>query len=179
MPSRSKFPVNSVKILNGAVWKCPDKFFCRSKSRPMPSELSFTACLHGGGGPQIGEVTYGGSPYLSCTRDQIKGLFTWRWGTPGRWGNLLRWGNPLSILSLTFIWWRLHDRLGDHMRDYMNRRFTPPKLVTSLTWGPPPPCKQALKWEIMWTGGLPHPSGSPHLPGIPHLHVNRPLDSLT
>ena len=25
---------------------------------------------------------------------QSKGLFTWRWGTPGRWGNLLRWGNP-------------------------------------------------------------------------------------
>ena len=24
------------------------------------------ACLHGGGGPQIGEVTCGGSPHLSC-----------------------------------------------------------------------------------------------------------------
>ena len=30
------------------------------------------ACLHGVGGPQIGEVTCGGSPYLSCERDQIK-----------------------------------------------------------------------------------------------------------
>ena len=30
------------------------------------------ACLHGGGGPQIGEVTCGGSPHLSCKRDQIK-----------------------------------------------------------------------------------------------------------
>ena len=49
------------------------------------------------GGPQVGEVTRGGSPHLSCTRDQIK------------------------------------------MRDYMNRR------VTSPTWSPPPPCKQALK----------------------------------
>ena len=29
-------------------------------------------CLHGGGGPQIGEVTWGGSPHLSCKRDQIK-----------------------------------------------------------------------------------------------------------
>ena len=29
------------------------------------------ACLHGGGGPQIGEVTCGGSPHLSCKRDQI------------------------------------------------------------------------------------------------------------
>ena len=26
----------------------------------------------------------------------------------------------------------------------MDRRATPPKLVTSPTWGPPPPCKQAL-----------------------------------
>ena len=32
-----------------------------------------------------------------------------------------------------------------------------------------------LKWEIIWTGGLPHLSGLPHLPGVPHLHVNRPL----
>ena len=28
--------------------------------------------LHGGGGPQMGEVTCNGSPYLSCKRDQIK-----------------------------------------------------------------------------------------------------------
>ena len=34
----------------------------------------------------------------------------------------------------------------DHikMRDYKDRRVTPPKRVTSPTWGPPPPCKQAL-----------------------------------
>ena len=31
------------------------------------------------------------------------------------------------------------------MRDYMNRRVTPPKLITSPTWGPPPPCKQAVR----------------------------------
>ena len=30
------------------------------------------------------------------------------------------------------------------MRGYMDRRVTIPKLVTSPTWGPPPPCKQAL-----------------------------------
>ena len=30
------------------------------------------ACLHGGGGPQVGEVTCGWSPQLSCKRDQIK-----------------------------------------------------------------------------------------------------------
>ena len=26
----------------------------------------------------------------------------------------------------------------------MDKRVTPPKRVTSPTWGPPPPCKQAL-----------------------------------
>ena len=45
----------------------------------------------------------GGSPHLSCKRDQIK------------------------------------------TSDYMDRRVTPPKQVTSLTWGPLPPCKQALR----------------------------------
>ena len=30
------------------------------------------ACLHGGGEPQIGEVTCGGSPHVSYKRDQIK-----------------------------------------------------------------------------------------------------------
>ena len=34
--------------------------------------LSLRACLHGGGGPQIGEVACGGSPHLSCKRDQIR-----------------------------------------------------------------------------------------------------------
>ena len=60
------------------------------------------ACLHRGGGPQVGEVTCGGSPHLPCKRDKTK------------------------------------------IRNYTNRRVTPPKRVTSPTWGPPPPCKQAL-----------------------------------
>ena len=60
------------------------------------------ACLHEGGGPQVGEVTCGGLPHLTCKRDQIK------------------------------------------LRDCMNRRVTPPERVTSPTWGPPPPCKQAI-----------------------------------
>ena len=40
------------------------------------------------------------------------------------------------------------------MRDYMDRRVTPPKPVTSPTWGPPPLCKQALiHLEILLHGG--------------------------
>ena len=34
--------------------------------------VEIRACLQGGGGPQIGEVTWGGSPHLTCNRDQIK-----------------------------------------------------------------------------------------------------------
>ena len=30
----------------------------------------------------------------------------------------------------------------------MYRRVTPPKRVTLPTWGPPPPCKQALRQLI-------------------------------
>ena len=33
---------------------------------------SLRACLHGGGGPRVGEVKYVGSPNLLCKRDQIK-----------------------------------------------------------------------------------------------------------
>ena len=29
----------------------------------------------------------------------------------------------------------------------MDKRVIPPRRVTSPTWGPPPPCKQALKIE--------------------------------
>ena len=41
------------------------------------------------------------------------------------------------------------------MRDYTDRPVTPPKRVTSPTWGPPPLCKQALnpvKWQSMAVG---------------------------
>ena len=70
---------------------------------------------------------------IRCTnRRKSKGLFTWRWGTPGRWGNSLRWGNPPVHITSHFSLIRLHDRWGD------------PARVTSPTWGPPPPCKQAL-----------------------------------
>ena len=66
------------------------------------SSARLRARLHEGGGPQVGEVTCGGLPHLTCKRDHIK------------------------------------------MRDYMDRRATPPKRVTSPISGTPPPCKQAL-----------------------------------
>ena len=34
--------------------------------------MKLGACLHGGGGPQVGEAACSGSPQPSCKRDQIK-----------------------------------------------------------------------------------------------------------
>ena len=57
--------------------------------------------------------------------NEFADLLFWRlslclWGTPGTIGVQIK------------------------MRDCMDRRLTPTKRVTSPTWGPPPPCKQAL-----------------------------------
>ena len=68
--------------------------------------MSLRACLHEGGGPQVGEVTCGGLPLLTCKRDHTK------------------------------------------MIDYMDRRVTPPKRVTSPIRGT---CKQALKCSADYT----------------------------
>ena len=75
---------NKLTRRDGSVWATPTKV---------------RACLHEGGGPQVGEVTWGGLPHLACKGNYIK------------------------------------------MRDYMDRRVTPPKRVTSPIWGTPPPCK--------------------------------------
>ena len=40
-------------------------------SSPL-SSLLIRAGLREGGGPQVGEVTCGGSPHLTCKRDHIK-----------------------------------------------------------------------------------------------------------
>ena len=80
--------------------------FCININCPL-QRMFIRVCLHGDGGPQIGEVTCGRSPHLTCKRDQIK------------------------------------------IRDYKNRRVTPPQWVTSPTWGAPPPWKQALRVACM------------------------------
>ena len=41
-------------------------------SKCFLEQVRVRACLHEGVGPQVGEVTRGGSPLLSCKRDQIK-----------------------------------------------------------------------------------------------------------
>ena len=37
------------------------------------------------------------------------------------------------------------------MRDYLDRRVTPPKRVPSPTWGPPPPCKRVLSFLFQYS----------------------------
>ena len=78
-------------------WDC-----CSPARRFYTTKFCIRAYLHGGGGPQVGEVTFVKLPHLTCKRDHIK------------------------------------------MRDYLDRRVTPPKRVPSPTWGPPPPYKRAL-----------------------------------
>ena len=60
--------------------------------------ISFRACLHEGGGPQIGEVTCGGSPHLSCKRDQIKMKdYTDKWVTPTKRVTSPAWGPRINV----------------------------------------------------------------------------------
>ena len=93
-----------------AVWNrqwiinSPNVVLVRGKTR--------RACLLRSGGPQIGEVTCGGSPHLSCKRVQIK------------------------------------------MRDYMHRRVTPPKRVTSPTREPHLPVNRSLRWPNLFIRAL-------------------------
>ena len=85
----------------------------------------------------------GGLPHLE--------MFTWQNFTPAeRVNRSSRPGYPP---------WRVphqsckRDQLK--LRDYMDRRVTPPKRVTSPTWGPSPPCKQALRkiWAAICLDG--------------------------
>ena len=62
---------------------CILKYLCISGQK-LILEIPLRACLHGGGGLRVGEVTYacGRSPHLLCKRDQIKMRdYTDRWVT--------------------------------------------------------------------------------------------------
>ena len=55
------------------------------------------------------------------------------------------------VTRLSLIWSPHLSCKRDQVKtgDYMDRRVTPPKKVSSPTWGPPPPCKQALNYAIL------------------------------
>ena len=78
------------------------------KGIPSTSHAFLPACW--GGGPQIGEVTYGGSPHLSCKRDQVqmrdmdrhvnspKQVTSPTWGPPPSWKQALRKGLEINLV---------------------------------------------------------------------------------
>ena len=58
------------------------------------------ACLHGRGTPHIGEVTFGGSPHLSCKHDHIKMMRLHEQA-----GYLTYLGSPTSMHTYSTISW--------------------------------------------------------------------------
>ena len=59
---------------------------------------SLKACLHGGGGPQVGEVTHEGSTFLSYKHDQIKMRdYVDRWVIPPKRVTSPTWGPPCPM----------------------------------------------------------------------------------
>ena len=113
----------------------------------------------------------------------IKGLFIWRWGTPGRWGDTLRLGKKITLLYMQISY---KGRLGGlpHFETFTWQNLTPPERATRSGRPGYPPWQVTplphrvnvikLKWGNIWTGKLPHLSRLPQLPGVPLLHVNRP-----
>ena len=87
--------------------------------------------LHGGGGPQIGEVTFDGSRHLSYKRDHIK----------MRHYMDRRVTQPKPVTSPT--WGPLPSCKQALREGYF---FTLPKRVTSPTWGTPLPCKGVVDY---------------------------------
>ena len=61
--------------------------------------------------------------------NETKGLFTLRWGTPGRRGNMWRVTYHVNVIKLK---WEIIWTGGL------------PNRVTSPVWSPPPPCKKAV-----------------------------------
>ena len=78
------------------------------------------------------------------------------------------------LLSLIIMW--SHAAPKCILREFDVTQIRPRPAWVTLPWNVDME-KFALsrKWEIIWTGGLPHLSGLPYLPGVPLLHVNRPL----
>ena len=92
-----------------------------------------------------------------CTTVEIclnsKGLFTWRWGTPGKGNKLLSGVNCLSIKSL--IW----SPYLSCKPDQIQIQFPHLRLTPGLTCLP-------------FMGRLPNLSGLAHPRGVPYVHVN-------
>ena len=85
------------------TWGAPPLRKQALKTAPLGPALSFRlkACSSGGRGPLKGEVTCGGSPHLSCKRDQIKiKYYMDRRVTPRKWVTSPTWGTKLPSKGL-------------------------------------------------------------------------------
>ena len=82
------------------------------------------ACLHGGGGPQVGEVIFGESPHKSCKRDHM-----YRRVTPPKRVTLPNWGTPppckLALRLFQFIYTSSHPRhhLNENLYPWVEDRY--------------------------------------------------------
>ena len=74
----------------------PTRSICLLLFRRLTQQtILLRACLHEGGGPQVGEVTRGGLPHLTCKRDHIKMRdYMDRWVTLPKWVTSPSWGPP-------------------------------------------------------------------------------------
>ena len=119
-------PRSHVRILIYRTWAIGSCISLRvSKIRSTSARRRCSSC-------SITKASKGKKMQVEIWDWEIKGLFAWRWGT--QVGEVTCGGLPHLTCKRDHI----------KMRDCMDRRVTPPKRVTSPTWGPPPPCKQAL-----------------------------------
>ena len=74
----------------------PTRSICLLLVRRLTQQtILLWACLHEGGGPQVGEVTRGGLPHLTCKRDHIKMRdYMDRWVTLPKRVTSPSWGPP-------------------------------------------------------------------------------------
>ena len=107
-------------------------------------KIHFRACLHEGGGPQVGEVTRGGLPHLTCKRDHIemRDCMDRRVTRPKRVTSPT-WGSPPPCKQVL-------NGVGDPSLVGRFLLFCVPQSVKTKETNPtrpgfPTPCKQALK----------------------------------
>ena len=104
-------------------------------ARSQISQIILKACLHGGGGPQIGEVTHVAG-HLSCKHDQIKmGDYMDRWATSPTWGP------PPSCKQALKVWWKTL-----HSNKFFVKRGPPLISVQLLTFTPSKRFTIEMKW---------------------------------
>ena len=82
-----------------------------------------------------------------------KGLFTWRWGTPGRWGNPLRWSkksyNPAVPVSLSQDHWMVSKHVKKKNAG-KPRVLAIYSLLHSLTALAATFSDEAFYWHLRW-----------------------------